>query len=129
MSNDFPSDKTLNATLTFFISLDVASMSNLWLLFRYLVCHILMLAIILSLFLSTCLTHQLKAGAKSISCVTANSAVCTRCDSFNSDNFSHEVEPSFYWQHICQPTVVFCVTGLPHTVICWSDRDMALLSF
>ena len=123
MGTDFPSGNTLNATLTFSISLDIASahkvlpflasnarasstvlgssIPNLRLLFRYLVCHLLMLAIILSLFLSTCLTHQLKAGSWSIPCATANSAVCTGWDSFNPDSFSHEVEPSFHWQQLC----------------------------
>ena len=59
----------------------------------------------------------------------ANSAVCTVWDSFNPDSFSHEVEPSFHWQQICQSTVLLWVTGLPCNVICWSDREMALLSF
>ena len=45
---------------------------------------------------------------------------------FNSDNFSNEVEKSFHWQHICQPAVVLQVIGLPHTVICWSVREMAV---
>ena len=48
-----------------------------------------MLAIILSLFLSTCLSHQLKAGSWPIPCTTANWAVCTGWDSFDLDNFSH----------------------------------------
>ena len=73
MGIGFPSGKTSNATLTFSISLDIASahkvstvsgssMLNLWLFFKYWDCCILMLAISLSLLLSTCLIHQLKAG-------------------------------------------------------------------
>ena len=85
---DFSCSKTSNATLTFSISLDIAftrkvspflasraracftvigsSMPNLWLFFKYLVCHFLTLATILSLFLCICLTHQLKFGSWSI---------------------------------------------------------------
>ena len=99
MGTDYPSGKISNATLIFSISLDIASahkvllllalraracstvlgssMWNLWLFFKYPVCYFLMLATNLSLFLSTCLTHQLKACLWSIPCTTANSAVCT----------------------------------------------------
>ena len=150
MGTDFPSGNILNATMKFFISLDMASahrvlpflasrvraystvlgssIPNSWLLFRYLVCHFLMLVIIVSLFFSTYLTQQLKAGSSSIPYTAANSAVCTGWNSVNSDNFSHEVELSFHWQQICQLAVVFWVTGLPCTVICSSGREMALLS-
>ena len=147
---DFPCSKTSNATLTFSISLDIAfthkvspflasraracftvigsSMPNLWHFFKYLVCHFLTLATILSLFLCTCLTHQLKFGSWSIPCATANSVVCTRWDSFHSDNFSHEIESSFQWQKICQPAVVIQVTGLSHTAFCFSDKEITSLS-
>ena len=118
MGIDFPSDNTSNAVLTFCITLDIASahrvlpflasrvracstflrscMPNLWLFFRYLVCCLLLLAIVLSLYLSACLTHQLTAGSWSITCATANTTVCTGWYSFHSDNSSHEVEASFH---------------------------------
>ena len=119
MGTDFPSGKTSNATLTFSISLDIAlaqkilpflasraracstvsSMPNLQLLFSYLVGLFLMLAIILSHFLSTCLTH--KAGSWSIACAMAYSAVCTGWDSINLDSFSHKVELIRKWP--CYP--------------------------
>ena len=83
MGNDFPSGKTSNSTLTFSISLDIASvpkvlqflasraiacftvlgssMPNLWLLFRYLVCCFLTLAIILSFFFQHMLNPLVKS--------------------------------------------------------------------
>ena len=150
MSADFPYGKILNATLAFSISLHIAaahkklpflvsrardcskvlgsSMPNLWLFFRYLFSHFLMLEITVSHFLSTCITHQLKAGSWSIPCETANSADCSRWNSFNLDNFFHEEEPSFHWQQICQSTVVSQVTGLSQVLVCCSVGKMALLS-
>ena len=49
------------------------SMQNVWLNFRYIVWHFLTLATILSLFLSTYLTHQLKANSWSIPYQRTNS--------------------------------------------------------
>ena len=85
MDTGFPSGKTLNANLTFFLLLNIAlahkflpflalkarasstvlesSVPKLWLFFKCVVCHFLKLAIILSLSLSICLTHQLKADS------------------------------------------------------------------
>ena len=98
-----PSGKIFNATLIFCLAITSAhrvlasrarscstileiSIPNL--LLFYLVCYFLMLATILSLFLSMCLSHQWKAGSWSISCAMANLAVCNGWDSFESDNFS-----------------------------------------
>ena len=122
MDTDYRSGRTSNATLKFSIFFDKASahgvlpflismvkasftvlgssIPSLWLLFRYLVCRFLKLAIILSLFLSKCLTNQLKAGLWSISCTMANSFVCLGWNFFNSDSFSHEVEPSLHQSFI-----------------------------
>ena len=45
----------------------------------------------------------------------ANSALCIGLGYSNLDNFSHELEKSFHCQQLCQPAVVWWVTGLPHT--------------
>ena len=65
----------------------------------------------------------------------ANLAVYTRWDSFKSDNFYDELEPSFHWQQICQPavdTLLACpvnyFAGLRGVLICRpSDNQLANL--
>ena len=51
-------------------------------------------------------THQLKAGSWSMPMATAYSAVSIGCDSFRSDSFSQDDEPSLHWQQSCQPMVL-----------------------
>ena len=117
-----PSGRISNNTLTCSISFTTVSVQNvlifmasrarsyssvlgssipiLWILFKYLVCHFLTETTILSCFLRTYLTHQLKACSYSIPCVTANLAVCTGCYSSRSDRFSHDVNLFFHRQQI-----------------------------
>jgi len=62
-------------------------------------------AIICSHFLRTCGTHQLNAGSSSKLWATAYSATSIGCDSFKSESFSHDVDPSLHWTQSCQPLV------------------------
>ena len=144
IGTDFPSRKMSNATLTFSISFGIASahkvlsflafrtkvfstvlgssMTNLLPFLKYLVCFLLMQAIILSLFLSTCLTSRLMINPlcnSKLSCLH-------RIGFFELDNFSHEVELSFHWQQLCHSAVVLQVTGLFHVLICCSVREIML---
>ena len=146
MSTDFPSGKTSNATLTFSISVDMVFAHILGIqgirllhILREFCTKLMAFLQILRLPLSdagndpvsfsiTCFIYQLKAGSWSINSATANSAVYIRWDSFNSKNFSHEVEPSFHWHQICQPAVVLQIIGLPHMLVYCSVREITLLS-
>ena len=66
-----------------------------------------------SLFLRTWGIHQLKTGSWSMPRNLTYSAVSIGCDSLRSASFSQDVEPSFHWQHSCQPMVVHFRYVLP----------------
>jgi len=61
---------------------------------------------VLSRVLSAFFTHQANAGSSRSSLLTACSATCKRCNSFESLSECQDVEPSFHWQRSCQPLVV-----------------------
>ncbi len=49
---------------------------------------------------NVCGTHQLNLGLQSIAIDTVYLAICSRCDSFTSDNFFHDVDhPSIGNKH------------------------------
>ncbi len=59
--------------------------------------------------------------------VTAYSAVSSGQDSFKSESFSQDDEPSFHWQHICQPMVfrLWYVRPSCQTAV-WSESRSAV---
>ena len=105
---------------TAFLTILGSSSPNLWVLLRYqTLCHFT-LEIMLSFFFKTWWTHQLSAGSNWKSFTMAYLATWIGCDSLRLDNFSHNAEPSFHWQHLSQPAVDFLMVSFSLTIIFWS---------
>ena len=69
--------------------------------------------LIWSLFFRTWWTNQLNAGSCWMPLAMAYSTTCIECDSWRFDNFSHDLDSSFYLQQTSQPAIDFLRVSHP----------------